>query len=115
VLRATVGRNPYDKSLSDLIGELSTRSDEFRVRWAAHDVRRHTTGTKRMRHHVVGEIELNYQSFEIPGEPGLRLSVFTAEPDTPHQEALRFLASWADAAISPAPEVAQASEDHTRS
>jgi transcriptional regulator with XRE-family HTH domain len=115
VLRATVGRNPYDKSLSDLIGELSTRSDEFRVRWAAHDVRRHTTGTKRMRHHVVGEIELNYQSFEIPAEPGLRLSVFTAEPDTPHQEALRFLASWADAAISPAPEVAQASEDHTRS
>ena len=115
VLRATVGRNPYDKSLSDLVGELSTRSDEFRVRWAAHDVRRHTTGTKRMRHHVVGEIELNYQSFEIPGEPGLRLSVFTAEPDTPHQEALRFLASWADAAVSPVAEVAQASQDRTRS
>ena len=49
-----------------------------------------------MRHHVVGEIELNYQSFEIPGEPGLRLSVFTAEPDSSHQQALRFLASWAD-------------------
>ena len=110
VLRATVGRNPYDKSLSDLVGELFTRSEEFAMRWGAHDVRRHTTGSKRMRHHVVGEIELNYQSFEIPGEPGLRLSVFTAEPDTPHQEALRFLASWADTAL-PAAEVNQAAED----
>jgi hypothetical protein len=95
VLRATVGRNPYDKSLSDLVGELSTRSDEFRVRWAAHNVRRHTSGSKRMRHPAIGEIELNYQSFELPGEPGLRFNVFTAEPDTPNQQALRFLASWA--------------------
>ena len=100
VLRATVGRNPYDKPLSDLVGELSTRSDEFRVRWAAHNVRRHTTGTKRMRHHMIGEIELNYQSFELPGDPGLRLSVFTAEPDSPNQQALRFLASWAETAAT---------------
>ena len=96
VLRATVARNTYDKPLSDLVGELSTRSDEFRTRWAAHNVRRHTSGSKRMRHHVIGEIELNYQSFELPGNPELRLSVFTAEPDTPSQQALRFLASWAD-------------------
>jgi transcriptional regulator with XRE-family HTH domain len=96
VLRATAGRNPYDKPLSDLVGELSTRSEDFRARWAAHNVRRHTTGTKRMRHNLIGEIELNYQSFELPGDPGLRLSVFTAEPDSPNQQALRFLASWAD-------------------
>jgi transcriptional regulator with XRE-family HTH domain len=95
VLRATVGRNPHDKALSDLVGELSTQSDEFRVRWASHNVRRHTSGSKRMRHPVVGEIELNYQSFEMPGEPGLRFNVFTAEPETPNQQALRFLASWA--------------------
>jgi hypothetical protein len=81
------------------------------MRWAVHDVRRHTTGSKRMRHHVVGEIELNYQSFEIPGEPGLRLSVFTAEPDTPDQESLRFLASWAETATLPVAEGKQASED----
>ena len=103
VLRATVGRNPYDKSLSDLVGELSTRSDEFRVRWAAHNVRRHTSGSKRMRHPVIGEIELNYQSFELPGEPGLRFNVFTAEPDTPNQQALRFLSSWASTTDQPAP------------
>jgi MmyB-like transcription regulator ligand binding domain len=65
------------------------------VRWASHNVRRHTSGSKRMRHPVVGEIELNYQSFEMPGEPGLRFNVFTAEPETPNQQALRFLASWA--------------------
>ena len=111
VLRATVGRNPYDKSLSDLVGELSTRSDEFRVRWAAHNVRRHTSGSKRMRHRVVGEIELNYQSFELPGEPGLRLSVFTAEPDTPNQQALRFLASWADTTDSPATDSGSSAEN----
>ena len=103
VLRATVGRNPYDKALSDLVGELSTRSDEFRVRWAAHNVRRHTSGSKRMRHPVVGEIELNYQSFEMPGEPGLRFNVFTAEPDTSSQQALRFLASWAATTTPPQP------------
>ncbi|MBX7435203.1 helix-turn-helix transcriptional regulator [Mycobacterium sp. Y57] len=102
VLRATAGRNPYDKALSDLVGELSTRSEEFRIRWAAHNVRRHTSGSKRMHHHIVGDIELNYQSFDLPDAPGLRLNVFTAQPDTPHQHALRFLASWADTTPAPA-------------
>jgi hypothetical protein len=95
-LRAAAGRNPYDKALSDLVGELSTRSEEFRKRWPAHNVRRHALGSKRMRHPVIAEIELNYQSFELPGEPGLRFNVFTAEPGSRNQEALRFLASWAD-------------------
>jgi transcriptional regulator with XRE-family HTH domain len=107
VLRATVGRNPHDKSLSDLVGELSTRSDDFRVRWATHNVRRHASGSKRMRHPVIGEIELNYQTFELPGEPGLRFNVFTAEPGTQNQEALRFLASWAATAEVPATEAEQ--------
>jgi hypothetical protein len=64
-----------------------------------------------MRHHVVGEIELNYQSIELPGEPGLRLSVFTAEPDTPNQQALRFLASWTATATPPAANAETASDD----
>ena len=68
-------------------------------------------GSKRMRHHVVGEIELNYQSIELPGEPGLRLSVFTAEPDTPNQQALRFLASWTATATPPAANAETASDD----
>ena len=55
-----------------------------------------------MRHPVVGEIELNYQSFEVPGEPCLRFNVFTAEPDTSSQQTLRFLASWAASNHAPA-------------
>lgn len=95
-LRTEAGRSPYDKALSDLVGELATRSEEFRVRWAAHDVRRHTSGTKRMHHPVVGDIELAYQALQLPDEPGLTLNVFPAAPDSPAREALRFLASWAD-------------------
>src|SRR4029079_17135078 len=56
-LRSQAGRNPYDRNLQDLIGEWSTRSDEFRIRWAAHNVRFHRTGSKRLRHPVVGELE----------------------------------------------------------
>ncbi len=42
-LRSQAGRNPYDRALSDLVGELSTRSDAFRTWWAAHNVRYHAT------------------------------------------------------------------------
>ena len=63
LLRAEAGRDPYDRQLSDLIGELSTRSDEFRGRWAAHDVRIHTTGVKLLHHPVVGDLDLPFESF----------------------------------------------------
>jgi transcriptional regulator with XRE-family HTH domain len=95
LLRAEAGRDPYDRHLSDLIGELSTRSDEFRVRWAAHDVRIHTTGVKLFHHPVVGDLDLPYESLPIPGEPSQSLAIFTAEPGSPSQEALNLLASWA--------------------
>jgi len=95
-LRIETGRHPYDKPLSDLVGELSTRSEEFRVRWASHNVRRHSAGIKKMHHLVVGEIELAYQALGLPGDTGLSLNVFTAAPDSAAQEALRFLASWSD-------------------
>ena len=95
-LRIEAGRHPCDKPLADLVGELSTRSEEFRVRWASHNVRHHIAGTKRMHHPVVGAIELAYPSLVLPGGTGLNLNVFTAAPGSPAQEALRFLASWAD-------------------
>jgi hypothetical protein len=66
LLRAEAGRHPYDRGLSDLIGELSTRSNEFRVRWAAHNVRIHTSGVKRIHHPVVGDLELAFESFPHP-------------------------------------------------
>jgi len=94
MLRSEAGRNPYDKALSDLIGELSTRSETFRQRWAAHNVRFHRTGRKRLRHPVVGDLDLTFEAMELPGED-LTMLVYTAEPGSRSQEALDLLASWA--------------------
>ncbi|OIV38653.1 transcriptional regulator [Mangrovactinospora gilvigrisea] len=95
VLRAEAGRSPYDKGLTDLIGELSTRSEEFRTRWAAHDVRLHRNGIKRLHHPVVGDLDLSYEGLDLPSDPGLTLYIYTAEPGSPSQQALDLLASWA--------------------
>jgi transcriptional regulator with XRE-family HTH domain len=94
ILRAEAGRDPYDRRLSDLIGELSTRSDEFRVRWAAHNVRVHRTGVKRFHHPLVGDLTLEFESLDLPGDPGQTLLVYAAEPNSPSQQALNLLASW---------------------
>ena len=96
VLRAAAGRDPYDKALSDLVGELSTRSEAFRTMWAAHDVLFHRTGRKNLHHPVAGDLDLTYEAFELPSDPGLTMLVYTAEPDTPTAQALGFLASWAE-------------------
>ncbi|MET7857472.1 helix-turn-helix transcriptional regulator [Streptomyces sp. NPDC005318] len=95
ILRTEAGRNPHDKDLHDLVGELSTRSDEFRTRWGAHNVRHHGTGTKRFRHQAVGELTLAYEGLEMAAEPGLTLTIYAAEPGSPSEEGLILLASWA--------------------
>lgn len=95
ILRTEAGRNPHDKDLHDLVGELSTRSDDFRTRWGAHNVRHHGTGTKRFHHHTVGDLTLAYEGLEMTAEPGLTLTIYTAEPGSPSEEGLRLLASWA--------------------
>lgn len=93
LLRAEAGRDPYDRRLSDLIGELSTRSEEFGVRWAAHDVRFHRTGVKHFHHPIVGDLTLTYEALELPAEPGLTIFAYTAEPNSPSHDALNLLAS----------------------
>ncbi|MEU2924122.1 helix-turn-helix transcriptional regulator [Streptomyces sp. NPDC007251] len=95
ILRTEAGRDPYDKDLHDLVGELSTRSEEFRTRWGAHDVRHHGTGTKRFHHPAVGALTLAFEGLEMAAEPGLTLTVYAAEPGSPSEERLRLLASWA--------------------
>ncbi|MFI5896311.1 helix-turn-helix transcriptional regulator [Actinoplanes sp. NPDC051513] len=94
LLRGEAGRDPYDRNLSNLIGELSTRSEVFRGWWAAHNVRLHRTGTKRLCHPVVGELVLAYESMELTADPGLRLNAYSAEPGSSGQDALSLLASW---------------------
>ncbi|MFI2641852.1 helix-turn-helix transcriptional regulator [Streptomyces sp. NPDC018610] len=95
ILRREAGRDPHDKELHDLVGELSTRSREFRTRWGAHDVRRHGTGTKRFRHPAVGDLTLAYEALDLAAEPGLGMTVYTAEPGSSSEEGLRLLASLA--------------------
>lgn len=94
VMRAEAGRDPHDKALQDLVGELSLRSDTFRELWAAHNVRTHGAGTKRFHHPVVGELILAYEELAITAEPGNVLLIYTAEPGSPSAERLRLLASW---------------------
>ncbi|MFC4013371.1 helix-turn-helix transcriptional regulator [Nonomuraea purpurea] len=95
LLRTEAGRDPYNKELTQLIGELSTRSDDFRGRWAQHNVRLHHTGTKTFHHPAIGDLTLDYESMDLHADPGLNLTVYTAAPGTPSCDALRLLASWA--------------------
>jgi transcriptional regulator with XRE-family HTH domain len=114
LLRAEAGRDPYDRGLSDLIGELSTRSDEFRVRWAAHHVRIHTTGLKLIHHPVVGDLELSFESFPLAADPSQSLLTYTAEPGSPSQDALSMLASWAASTAHHSNENDQQDRDNDR-
>ena len=93
-LRAEVGRNPYDKALSDLIGELSTRGDTFRQRWAQHEVRRHRAGAKRLNHPLVGQMTFTYETMELAADEGLYLIMCGAAPGSRDADALNLLASW---------------------
>ena len=94
LLRAEAGRDPHDRRLSEVIGELSTRSDEFRVRWAAHNVRIHTSGVKLIHHPVVGDLDLPFESFPLAADTSQSLLTYTAEPGSSSQDALNLLASW---------------------
>jgi transcriptional regulator with XRE-family HTH domain len=90
-LRSAAGRSPDDRALSDLIGELSMRSEDFRQYWARHDVRYHSSGVKRLRHPQVGEMELRYEGLAL--DTGLTIYAYTAEPGTRSAEALALLGS----------------------
>src|SRR5918994_876596 len=111
VLRSAAGRDPYDRDLSDLVGELSTQSAEFRTRWAAHNVRFHDTGTKDFHHRVVGDLTLTYNRMELAADPGQMLTIWTAEPGSTSAEALSLLGSWAATPQQPEP---QDTPDHPR-
>ena len=107
LLRAEAGRSPYDRQLSDLVGELSTRSDLFRKLWGAHDVRQHGTGLKYVHHPVVGDLDLTFQALDLATDRGLQMIVFSAEPGSATHERLQLLANLAATAGR---EAGQASE-----
>jgi transcriptional regulator with XRE-family HTH domain len=101
ILRSAAGRDPHNRELSDLVGELAMQSEAFRTRWAAHNVRFHNTGVKHFHHPVVGDLELTYNRLDLAADPGLTLFTYTAEPGSRSEEALKLLGSWA-ATVDPA-------------
>jgi transcriptional regulator with XRE-family HTH domain len=109
-LRTEAGRNPYDRALTDLVGELSTRSEEFRTWWATHNVKLHYTATKTFHHPIAGDLELTGEALHLPGDNGLTVITYTFEPSSPTEQALAFLASWSIREAS-----ASATEQPTRS
>ncbi|MFI5877147.1 helix-turn-helix transcriptional regulator [Streptomyces sp. NPDC051445] len=111
-LRVEVGKNPYDRELSNLIGELSTRSDAFRVMWGAHDVHVFHDGTKRFRHPVVGELELDFESMDLPDGSGLAVALYNAAPGSAAADALNLLASWSATAGAADVQAAEADSEN---
>ncbi len=91
-LRADAGRNPCDRSLARLVAELAENSPEFGPRWARHDVRVQTSGTRRIHHPIVGDLELPFESTPLASDPGLTLLMFTAESRSASEDALKLLA-----------------------
>lgn len=93
-LQAEAARNPHDQALTSLVGELATRSDDFRVRWGEHDVRYYRSGTQPFRHPLVGDLTLEYDAFEVPADPGQLIVAYSAPAGTAAHDALGQLANW---------------------
>jgi transcriptional regulator with XRE-family HTH domain len=96
-LRLDIGRDPNDPAAEELVAELSGRSDEFRTWWSEHRVFQRTYGTKRLRHTVVGELSVDFETFSMPGDADQALFVYTTEAGTPSRDALNLLLSWSSA------------------
>jgi hypothetical protein len=94
-LRTRVGRDPFNRELSELVGELSTRSEEFAALWATHNVRSHHNVEKQFTHPIVGDLTLRYEQLSVAGVPGLDIFVYAAEPGSTSAEAFTLLAHWA--------------------
>jgi transcriptional regulator with XRE-family HTH domain len=99
-LRSAAGRNPYDRDLTDLVGELSTRSEEFRQYWARHDVRFHISGVKHFHHAQVGDLELNYERLEVVFDSDMIIFTYTADPGTRSAEAFGLLGTLAATSVA---------------
>jgi len=93
ILRSETGRDPHDRDLTDLVRELSTRSDQFRTRWATQNVRHHHSGPKHFRHPVIGDIHLTFEAMSVSADEGLSLHIYLAAPGSPDADQLDLLAT----------------------
>jgi hypothetical protein len=94
-LRSDAARNPHDRDLTEIVGELSTRSEEFRQLWAEHDVRFPVSGVKQFRHAEVGDLELNYERLEVVFDSDLMIFAYTADLGSRSADSLHLLGSLA--------------------
>jgi transcriptional regulator with XRE-family HTH domain len=108
MLRAEAGRRPNDPALIELVGHLSTRSQEFRTRWGAHDVRQHKAGVKALHHPIIGSLALPFENFTPAAEPDQVLMAYTPQPGTPAHDAIVLLAS-----LTTSPRAATTSPERT--
>ncbi|MEZ2392091.1 helix-turn-helix transcriptional regulator [bacterium RCC_150] len=99
LLRTESARNPYSPIMSSLLGELSARSEDFRTKWAAYEIRHHYTGFQHFHHDVVGDLALMFEVMDLAADPGLSLLILSAEPDSPSEAALRLLDEWANTLV----------------
>jgi transcriptional regulator with XRE-family HTH domain len=109
-LRVEAGRDPYDPQLVQLVGCLSTASEQFRMRWASHNVRKHQSGVKTMNHPVVGRITMPFEKFVVAGDETLFVQTYTPTPGSPAHDALQLLSSW-DTDAAPGYQTAQPNTD----
>ena len=82
-LRLVAGRFPDDRPLEELVGELTVKSPEFAALWARQAVANCVSGTKRLHHPEVGELDLEFQALQLPDDSGQRLLTYTALPGSP--------------------------------
>ncbi|MFP7365519.1 hypothetical protein SFC07_07075 [Corynebacterium callunae] len=94
LLRAESERNPQDRTLSDLVEELSVSSEDFRTLWASHDVREHRTGLKLFQHPIAGSLDLNFEAMNLDNDPGMFFVALTAPPGSSSHDGLLLLNSW---------------------
>jgi transcriptional regulator with XRE-family HTH domain len=93
-LRFEIGRDPADSATVALVAELRERSREFDQWWEQHQVHQRTHGSKHLRHPLVGELTVEYESLTLPGDPDTTLFVYTTEVGSPSRRAMDLLASW---------------------
>lgn len=93
-MQLMAGQDPTDRALMALVGELATRSNEFRTWWGGHTVRTHSTGTKNIHHPIVGDMTIGYEVLALASTPGLSLMTYLPEPATPSADAMNLLRSW---------------------
>ncbi|WJK43091.1 helix-turn-helix transcriptional regulator [Solwaraspora sp. WMMA2056] len=107
-LRLYAGRFPDDPQLTELVGELTIKSPEFRAWWNGHQVHERTHGTKQMVHPVVGPITIRYEALALPGDADQTLFIYTTDPGSPSHDNLRLLALWTDQQTNPRPKPTRA-------